>query len=184
MTPNTSIKARNLLSKYRIEKKLGNGGFATLYQALDTLEGIRVALKFPHPYLIDQNFLEHIRHEVRLAARLDHPNILPLMNADFINRHLVLCYPLGERTLGERLQSRIAFNTAMGYAEQMLAATSHAHEQRVRIRGRRNPGAFGCPLHRYVYQSGLRAKGIDAVYAVLSLVPSQGEAKTEARRKP
>lgn len=131
MIPNTSIKARQLLGKYRIEKKLGDGGFATVYQALDTLEGIRVALKIPHPYLIDQDSLEDIRHEVRLAARLNHPHILPLKNADFINGHLVLCYPLGERTLGERLQSRIAFNTAMGYAEQMLAATSHAHEHRV-----------------------------------------------------
>ncbi|MEO0529535.1 MAG: hypothetical protein AAF266_03055 [Planctomycetota bacterium] len=39
--------------KYRIEKRLGEGAFAVVYQALDTLEGLRVALKVPHAAVLD-----------------------------------------------------------------------------------------------------------------------------------
>lgn len=131
MIPRSRIKPRQTLGKYRIERKLGDGGFAAVYRALDTLEGVRVALKIPHDYLIDEQSLAAFRHEIQLAARLNHPNILALKNADFIDGHLVLCYPMGERTLGERLQSRLSFTTAMHYAEQMLAAVAHAHEHRV-----------------------------------------------------
>ena len=41
-----------MLGKYRIESKLGDGGFATVYRAFDTLEGIRIALKVPYPHLV------------------------------------------------------------------------------------------------------------------------------------
>ena len=44
--------------KYRIESKLGDGGFATVYRAFDTLEGIRIALKVPYPHLVSPEWTE------------------------------------------------------------------------------------------------------------------------------
>lgn len=125
------MKARQKLGKYRIERKLGDGGFAVVYQAFDTLEGVRVALKVPHDRVLTVEVLDEFRKEVRIAAQLKHPNILPLKNADFIDHHLVLAYPLGERTLADRLQSRISLSVAMDYSEQILEAVACAHEHRI-----------------------------------------------------
>ena len=97
------LKARQRLGKYRIERRVSSGGFADVYRALDTIEGVRVALKVPHPHLLTKELLEDFRNEVRLMARLDHVNILPLKDASVVQSHFVIVFPLGERTLADRL---------------------------------------------------------------------------------
>src|SRR5262245_32767346 len=72
--PGNLFKVRHRLGKYRIERKLAEGGFGVVYQALDTIEGVRVALKVPYAHLVDAKVLDDFRREVRLAARLDHVN--------------------------------------------------------------------------------------------------------------
>jgi eukaryotic-like serine/threonine-protein kinase len=126
-----AIRIRQKLGKYRIDGKLDYGGFAAVYRATDTLEGVRVALKIPHNHLVTGDVLADFRTEIRLAAKLKHANILPLKTADFIEGRLVLAYPLGERTLAERIQTRVSLGLAIDYAEQMLAAAAYAHEQRI-----------------------------------------------------
>jgi serine/threonine protein kinase len=121
------IKVRQNLGKYRIERRLGEGGFAIVYQAMDTIEGVRVALKIPHRRYVTPETLQEFRREVRLAAQLKHPNILPLKNAEFIEGYFVVAFPLGERTLGERMQRRMSLATSLGLAEQMLQAAAYAH---------------------------------------------------------
>jgi serine/threonine-protein kinase len=125
------LKARQKLGKYRIDGRLADGQFATVYRAFDTIEGIPVALKIPHGYLMDNEFLEDFRKEVRLAAKLDHSNILPVKNASFIDRRFVIVFPLGKQTLADRLSSRMSIKTALNYAEQMLEAVAHAHRHRI-----------------------------------------------------
>lgn len=126
-----ALRSRQRLGKYRIERRLSEGGFAVVYQAMDTIEGIRVALKIPHARNINGDVLKDFRHEVRMAARLEHPNILPLKNAEFIDNIFVIALPLGERTLSERLQKRVSFRAAMDYAEQLLEAVAYAHRERI-----------------------------------------------------
>jgi len=125
------FKARQKLGKYRIERRLGEGGFAVVYQALDTIEGIRVALKLPHPRLVNEEVLQDFRREVRLTASLDHPNILPLKDASFIDGQFVIAFRLGEKTLSERLRRRIALETALDFAEQMLEGLAYAHRMKI-----------------------------------------------------
>jgi eukaryotic-like serine/threonine-protein kinase len=125
------LKARQRLGKYRIEKRLGNGGFATVYRAMDTIEGMRVALKIPHAEIITDEVLNDFRREVRLAVQLEHPNILPLKNASFIDKHFVIALPLGEKTLAERLEKRMSLTTAFDYGEQLLEAIAFAHRQKI-----------------------------------------------------
>lgn len=121
------FRVRQRLGKYRIDRRLADGGFAAVYQAMDTVEGIRVALKVPHAQLVTKELLDDFRTEVRLTARLEHPHILPLKNADYIDGHLVVAFPLGERTLDNRLRSRLSSRIALALAEQMLDAVSYAH---------------------------------------------------------
>jgi serine/threonine protein kinase len=125
------LKVRQRLGKYRIQRRLADGGFASVYKAMDTIEGINVALKIPHSYLIDDGVLTDFRHEVRLAARLDHVNILPLKNASFIDDLFVIAFPLGEKTLADRLRSRISVATALDYTGQMIDAVAYAHRHRI-----------------------------------------------------
>jgi tRNA A-37 threonylcarbamoyl transferase component Bud32 len=125
------LRAKQRLGKYRIERRLAEGAFANVYQALDTIEGIRVALKIPHAHLVTREVLEEFRNEVRLMAQLDHPNILPLKDASFVDSHFVIAFPLAERTLAERIQRRLSLRTALDFADQMLAAVAYAHAKRM-----------------------------------------------------
>lgn len=126
-----ALRKNQRIGKYRVEGRLAQGGFAEVYRALDTIEGVRVALKVPHAHVVDDELLEDFRREARLAARLDHPHILPLKNAAFIDGRFVIACPLGDRTLADRLRRRVALKTALGYGEQLLEALAHAHRLRI-----------------------------------------------------
>jgi len=128
---NHTLKTRRRLGKYRIRRRIGAGAFATVYEAYDTIEGIPVALKIPHPDELEKDSLNLIHKEVRLTARLEHDNILSLRNAMMIDGYFVIATPLGEETLTDRLHRRLGPKTALSYTEQLLDALAYAHEQRV-----------------------------------------------------
>ena len=69
------------IGPYRIERLLGRGGFASTYLAQHEAKGTSVALKVLHPYRQDDpEFLGRFRQEARLGARLDHPNLVRLLD--------------------------------------------------------------------------------------------------------
>jgi serine/threonine protein kinase len=125
------LRAGQKLGKYRLLTKLSVGTFATVFRAFDTLEGVYVALKIPHPNLMNKESLADFTREVKLAARLDHPNILGLKTADYIDGQLVIAFPLGEQSLDDRLNKRMSLRTALDFGEQLLRALAFAHENRV-----------------------------------------------------
>ncbi len=125
------LRPRQRLGKYIIERRLAEGGFAVVYRARDTIEGRRVALKIPHYHLMDEDAIDDFRREIRLAAKLDHPNVLPLKNAEMINGQLIIVSELGEMTLDERLQKRLKVETAQEFSRQMLEAVAYAHDMRI-----------------------------------------------------
>lgn len=127
----TGLRARQYLGKYKIERQIGSGGFAQVYSALDTIEGVRVALKIPFDHLVDDEMLELFRQEVRLVAQLDHPNILQLKNADIVDDRLIVATLLGRETLDDRLGRRLSVEKALLFAEQMIAAVAYAHDCRI-----------------------------------------------------
>lgn len=98
---------------------------------MDTIEGIRVAIKVPHRHVLDDEVLEDFRREVRLTARLDHNNILSLKNASFIDDYFVIVFPLGEKSLADRLRSRMSMKTALELSDQMIEAVAYAHRQKI-----------------------------------------------------
>ena len=120
-----------MLGKYRIRRRIGTGGFATVYEAYDTIEGIPVALKVPNLDHLDKDSLSAIHREVRLTARLEHENILPLRNAMMIDGYFVIATPLGEQSLTDRLRYRLGPRTALSYTGQLLDALAYAHEARI-----------------------------------------------------
>ncbi len=129
--------ARNLrigsrLDKYRLLKKLGSGGFATVYSAMDQIENRQVALKIPEEkYVTSSSSLEDLQREVRIMAKLDHDHILQLKDARFIDGRFVMVFPLGEESLDDRMHRRLSRATAVDYARQMIEAVAFAHSQKV-----------------------------------------------------
>jgi hypothetical protein len=70
------------LAGYRIESLIGRGGMAFVYRAVDQRLGRTVALKVLAPELAgDAEFRRRFLRESRLAASLDHPNIIPIYDA-------------------------------------------------------------------------------------------------------
>ena len=67
-----------LADHYRIERELGRGGMATVYLAHDLKHDRKVALKALHPELAAYLGAERFLREIRIAARLTHPHILPV----------------------------------------------------------------------------------------------------------
>ena len=129
--PNTSIRVGSRLGKYRLERRIGSGAYATVYSAIDTLLGVKVALKIPFASAMSTDLLEEFRREVRLTMHLDHPNILPIRDATFIDGHFVIVSPLALRTLDDRLHHRMAFESAFEILTQLLEAVAHAHDHGV-----------------------------------------------------
>ena len=69
----------NLGKKYRVVEELGQGGFATVYRAVDTTLDREVAIKVLDPLLLsDPTFLSRFQREARAVARLNHPNIITI----------------------------------------------------------------------------------------------------------
>ncbi|TVQ00868.1 MAG: serine/threonine protein kinase [Planctomycetaceae bacterium] len=127
-----SFRIGSRLDKYRLIRRLGHGGFSTVYAALDQIENRQVALKVPEEkYVSDVASLEDLQREVRIMAKLDHPNILQLKDARFIDGRFVMVFPLGLESLDSRLQRRIARQNAFDFATQMIEAVAFAHGNKV-----------------------------------------------------
>jgi serine/threonine-protein kinase len=71
-----------IVGDYRIESVLGGGGQGMVYLAEHVHLGRKAALKLLRPELAaDPEFRERFIREARLAATLDHPNVLPVYDA-------------------------------------------------------------------------------------------------------
>ncbi len=78
--PRTLLEAA-LSGRYRLERELGRGGMATVYLAQDLRHDRPVALKVLHPELAVSLGADRFLREIRLAARLQHPHILTVLDS-------------------------------------------------------------------------------------------------------
>lgn len=124
-----ALRARQRLGKYRILNRIADGPLADVYRAQDTIQNIKVALKIPKSG--DDTGHEEFLHEVRMATKLRHPNILNVLNASYIDDHFVIAMELGKESLADRIERRISTARALDLADQALAAMAHAHEHKV-----------------------------------------------------
>ncbi len=126
------LRIGSRLDKYRLVKKLGYGGFATVYSALDQIENRQVAIKVPEEnFVADAGSLEDLQREVRIMAKLEHDHIVPLKDARFIDGRFVMVFPLGQESLASRMQRRLARQTAIDFVHQMVASVAFAHSNKV-----------------------------------------------------
>src|ERR1043166_6601604 len=92
-------------SGYRIGDELGGGGMSRVFMADDLALGRAVVIKVLHPELAAGVNVERFKREVQLAARLQHPHIVPVLSAGEVDG---LPYYIMPFVKGESLSSRLA----------------------------------------------------------------------------
>ena len=70
-----------LADRYRIERQLGQGGMASVYLAEDLKHRRKVAVKVLRPELAAVIGADRFTREIEVAAQLQHPHILPLLDS-------------------------------------------------------------------------------------------------------
>ncbi len=124
-----------LANRYRIDREVGRGGMATVYLAEDLKHGRPVAIKVLRPELAalvgePARFLT----EIRIAARLNHPHILPLHDSGECDGMLYYVTPfMGCQSLRGRLERepQLPIDEALRITQGVAAALDYAHRHDV-----------------------------------------------------
>ncbi len=122
-----------LADRYAIESEIGRGGMATVFLAEDLKHHRQVAIKVLHPELAAAVGTDRFLREIEVAARLQHPNIVPLLDSGETDD---LCYYVMPYVEGESLSDRLergalSISEAVGILKEVADALSHAHARGV-----------------------------------------------------
>jgi TolB-like protein len=157
------------LGAYRIEREIGRGGMAMVYLARDTRHDRPVALKVLDRELSSTLGADRFGRETAIAARLNHPHILPLFDSGLLDPgpgEPVLYYAMpyvDGRSLRERLREepRLPIGVAVVIASQVAEALHHAHERGIVHRDIKPENVLLAGDHAFVADFGI-ALAIDA----------------------
>jgi serine/threonine protein kinase len=118
--------------RYEIKDRLGHGGMATVYSARDLKLDREVAIKLlADNFAGDDEVRRRFSREARLAAKLDHPNIVQVFDVgEDDGRPFIVMEQVDGGTVGDRLEGRrrsIARTEAMRLLTQLCEGLGHAH---------------------------------------------------------
>jgi serine/threonine protein kinase/Flp pilus assembly protein TadD len=122
----------SLSQSYSIDRELGKGGMATVYLAQDVKHDRVVALKVLHPDLAASLGPDRFLREIKLAARLNHPHILPLFDSGEADGFLFYVMPYVEgESLREKLDrdQQLTVDEAVHHGRAIASALDYAHRQ-------------------------------------------------------
>jgi serine/threonine-protein kinase len=161
----TDARIGSELAGYRIETVIGRGGMGVVYRAEQIRLGRKVALKLLAPEMAaNAGFRARFEHESRLAAALDHPNIVPLYEAGEAGGLLFISMRYVEGTDLRKLlnaRGRLEPHRAVDIAAQVAGALDAAHMRGLVHRDVKPgniliaPGVAGGPEHCYLTDFGL-----------------------------
>ena len=123
-----------LAKRYVIERELGRGGMATVYLARDLKHGRFVALKVLSPAVAASLGADRFLREIELAARLQHPHIVPVFDSGAAAGVLWYTMPFVEgETLRARLERerQLPLDEAVRIASEAARALEYAHQHGV-----------------------------------------------------
>jgi serine/threonine protein kinase len=149
--------------RYRLERELGRGGMATVWLARDLRHERPVAIKIIHPELAGAIGVDRFVREVRLTARLQHPNIVPILDSGALPTADARSLPWYAMTYleGETLRGRLArehqlpIGEALRITEAVGTALAAAHRQGIVHRDVKPENVFLSGPHVYVVDFGI-----------------------------
>lgn len=120
--------------RYHVDREIGRGGMSTVFLAQDLRHNRPVAVKVLHPQLAVSLGPDRFLREIQIAARLQHPHIVPLYDSGRAGDLLYYVMPYVE---GESLRQRLErgkplpVEEAVHIARGVAAALDYAHRQQV-----------------------------------------------------
>src|SRR6056297_10605 len=124
-----------LNDRYKIERQIGSGGMALVYEAKDVMLDRKVAIKMLRPeFVSDEDFINKFRHEAKAVAKITHPNVVSIyyIVESENSLYLVMEYIEG-KDLKSLIQKRgkLSVVEALDIANQVTAAVEVAHENNI-----------------------------------------------------
>ncbi|RMG89417.1 MAG: serine/threonine protein kinase, partial [Chloroflexi bacterium] len=124
-----------LNGRYQLLERVGSGGMAVVYRALDRALGRIVAIKMLHEsFTNDPGFLQRFRHEAHAAANLSHPNIVTVHDiGQDGNRHYIVMEYVEGRTLKQIIREAqengrfLPISRALDLTIQICNGIGYAH---------------------------------------------------------
>jgi serine/threonine-protein kinase len=133
----TSLQSRleqGLAGRYTLQRELGHGGMATVFLAQDLRHDRGVALKVLRPEISASIGAERFLREIKMAAGLTHPHILPVYDSGEASGLLFYVMPNMEgRSLRERLdrERQLSLEEALRITREVASALDYAHRHQV-----------------------------------------------------
>jgi serine/threonine protein kinase len=126
------MRSNILNNRYRLDKKIGEGGFAHVFLATDLLLGRQVAVKVMEAsWIKDKELLARFHKEAQAIATLDHPNILQIYDFGVVKGapYLVTPYISGGTLADLMKQSPFTLDEIGVYLDQIGSALDYAHQR-------------------------------------------------------
>jgi eukaryotic-like serine/threonine-protein kinase len=119
----------SIISHYRVDTKLGEGGMGVVYKAEDLRLQRTVALKFLSAHSVEERHKQRFFEEARNAALLQHPNICPIYEVDEVDGTLFFAMAYLEgKTVWEKLANgRLTIGESLNIAIQVADGLEEAH---------------------------------------------------------
>ena len=121
-----------LAGQYTIRTELRGGGMSRVFRATDNASGADVVLKILPPELAAGVSVARFKREIDVAARLEHPHIVPLIATGYANELPWFAMPyLGGASLRERMGRSAPLQDAVRILQEMASALAYSHTRGV-----------------------------------------------------
>ena len=157
--------ATSLAGRYAVERELGHGGMATVHLARDVRHGRTVAIKVLRPDLAQAVGSERFLREINIAAQLQSPHILPMLESGEADGLLYYVMPYVEGdSLRGILEKRGALppSEAMRLLRDVVDGLAHAHRHQVVHRDIKPDNVMIAERHAVVMDFGVAKAMSDA----------------------
>ncbi|HXG69323.1 MAG TPA: protein kinase [Gemmatimonadaceae bacterium] len=158
----------SLGSAYTIQRELGGGGMSRVFVARDESLGRDIVIKVLPPDLAAEMSAERFTREIKLAAALQNPHVLPVLSAGVANRlpYYTMPFVRGESLRATMTKNSLPADDALGILRDVAKALRYAHGEGV--------------VHRDIKPENILLSSGSAVVVDFGIAKALSASRTEA----